>query len=88
MGSDQRAALDIEADEQFVDGLFAETIRHLRITPDRAELGQGIASLAKLNLVRRHCLSGLRALQATPSAAEYVDANRSRGQLSLKLGPS
>jgi hypothetical protein len=87
MGSDQRAALDIEADEQFVDRLLAKAIRHLRITPDRAELGQGVASLAKLHLVRRHCLGGLRALQTTPGTAEYVDAHRSGGELSLKFGP-
>jgi hypothetical protein len=88
VGRDQGAALDIEADEQFVDCLLAEAIRDLRITPDRAELGQGVASLEELNLVWRDCLGGLRALQTTPGSAEHIDANRPCGELSLKFGPS
>jgi hypothetical protein len=88
MGSDEPRTVNIEADEQFVDGLLAKAIRHLRISPETAEVGQTAASLAELQLVGRHCLRGLRLLQTTPGSTEYVDANRTSGELSLKFGPS
>jgi hypothetical protein len=58
VGGHQRAALDIEADEEFVDGLLAKAIGYLRIEPDSA---------------RPAIVSKADALRATGQAIEVTD---------------